>query len=798
MTRLGVVLAFAAVSCGTDAPAIPDAPGGIADAAGADVPPDADVPDTTPPSLVAVTPAAGGDAWLHEPIRFVFDEPVVVVGASVTANVAGTPVAASVALDADGKTLVVTIDPVARGLGTLEVTVAGGIKDLAGNAFAGPLSVQLVLSAWSRPSVDRGVASAAPAVAVAGSGDVVAAWAVGPVGSRRVVVSAYRHGAWQSLGAQLGAGETSSPAVVLDASSRPVVAWIEGGQAQVERWDGVAWSALPSPGAGSDVALATAPAGGAPTVAVFGAAVAVRVLASNDTWQPLGAEVAIGGARVGEPALAVGAAGSAAIGWIDTTGSIARVRVHRFAGSWTAIAPIVLGAAPPGAGRMSLAARDQTIAVAWDQWAGSFGVLAAKVTGAATTWTQLGHTLDVDAAGDATAPAIALDASGSPIVAWTENIEGTDRGVIAQWNGSAWTIVGGPTWLSSPTAPTRPRLALHAGEAPVVGWNAGNAISVARFNGPKLAGFGIAARTSIAGCTFSAANPPATVLQTGCFTLPAAFKPAPHPGLVPYDIVVELWTDGAKKRRWIALPDGGSMTTSATGAWAAPVGTIVIKEFALETTAGNPATRRAIETRFLVRDAAGWQGFTYRWRANGSDADLQTDGEVTYDWPMDDGTTHRHFYPSRSQCLSCHEGSYGPLLGLRPQQLTRWFDYRGVIADQLPTLAHLAVGPAAQVTPFPSPHDPTQTVEQRTRGYMAANCAHCHNPDHIAIKDLRFTTPLAQTRLCEVIVPGSPPQSRVYQLVNQRPGMPALGTLAVDPLPVDLIGTWISGMTSCP
>jgi hypothetical protein len=269
---------------------------------------------------------------------------------------------------------------------------------------------------------------------------------------------------------------------------------------------------------------------------------------------------------------------------------------------------------------------------------------------------------------------------------------------------------------------------------------------------------------------------------------------------VPYDVVVELWSDGAHKRRWIALPDGApAMTLSATGAWQAPVGTILIKEFALETTPGDPATRRPIETRFLVRDPAlGWQGFSYRWRADGRDATIQPDEAQTIAWPMDDGTTHAHVYPSRSHCLSCHEGSYGPLLGLRPAQLQRWFDYGGVIADQLPTLAQLGVGPGSGAAPLPSPHDPSETVEHRMRGYMAANCAHCHNPDHIAIKDLRITTPLADTRLCEAIVPGSPAQSLVYQKVSTRPGMPPLGTASVDPLAVALLGSWITRMTQCP
>ena len=84
------------------------------------------------------------------------------------------------------------------------------------------------------------------------------------------------------------------------------------------------------------------------------------------------------------------------------------------------------------------------------------------------------------------------------------------------------------------------------------------------------------------------------------------------------------------------------------------------------------------------------------------------------------------------------------------------------------------------------------------RGYMAANCAHCHNPSDVAIHDLRYDTPLAATNLCPDIVPGDAAASKVYQLVSSRPGMPPLGTLAVDPLAVEILGNWINGMTTCP
>jgi hypothetical protein len=473
-----------------------------------------------------------------------------------------------------------------------------------------------------------------------------------------------------------------------------------------------------------------------------------------------------------------------------------QLRTYRYDSSWTALAPIQVSAGS----RMSVAARGSTIAVAYDKWAGSYGVLAAIASGGATAFTQLGKPLDVDIAGDARDPAVALDAYGNPIVAWTELVETAQRGVLARWSGSAWTLVNGTSWLQSATAtPSAPHLALGAGDTPVVGTMTTGAIQLARFNGPRAASVGMSTRASLAGCGFDAAAPAALLSQTGCFDLSVAKRPTAHAGLVPYDVVAELWSDGAKKRRWIGLPDGAAMTLAANGSWSAPVGTIMVKEFALETTPGNPATRRPVETRFLVNTAAsGWLGFSYRWNTQGTDASLLADSAQNIGWQLDDGTTHTHVYPSRQHCRSCHYVANGPLLGLRPEQLARWFDYNGTIADQLPTLAALGVGPATTPPAFTAPHDPSASAEKRMRGYMAANCSHCHNPQYISIKDLRYATPLSSTRLCEVIVPGSPDSSIVYQKVTSRPGMPPLGTAAVDPLARELLGTWISGMTSCP
>jgi hypothetical protein len=737
---------------------------------GPDAPPE---PHPGPPALVATTP--GDPAWLHEPVRLVFDEPIASVDLTVTATLAGTDITTSVAVDGDAAAI--TLDPEARGLGALEVHAEGTVTDPSGDT--GPVSadVHLTLAPWS--DGDLGDAASPPVVAVDGRGAVFAAWIAGD----QVIAGVVYGGTFTPLGAPLGTA-ASSPAIAIDPQEQPLVGWIDQGTAHVARLTGGAWQELASPGSGDAIALAS------PGIAaVFGTTATVVELA-GDSWQPIGAPVPVA-SRTGEPALAVGA--TVAIGWIDGN----RIRVYRHDSDWTAIAPIALPAPPSGSDHMSLAMHDDLLVVAYDAWAGSFGVLAAKTTG--TRWSRLDHLLDLDAQSDAVNPAVAIDATGAPVVAWTEFVDGMrERGLISRWSGSKWQIVGGTPWLTDPDArPSRPALALHAGGAPVVAWTNNGRTSVARFNGPATLPIGMA-RASIAGCSFDPNNPPQQLSATGCFTMTTPGQPTAHPGLVPYDVGVELWTDGAKKRRWIGLPDGRTMTNSSTGAWSAPNGTFIVKEFAYERTPGTPATRRAMETRFLAKDASGWRGFSYQWNTAGTNATLLADDEVTKAWPLDDGSSHTHLYPSRSECVTCHQSSYGPLLGIRAPQLARYVDYDGQIGDQLATLAAIGVGPASSATPFVSPHDPSETLEHRMRGYMAANCAHCHNPNDVAVHDLRYTTPLAQTNLCPDIVPGNPGASRTYQLVSSRPGMPALGTLETDPIAMSTLSGWIAGMTSCP
>jgi len=64
--------------------------------------------------------------------------------------------------------------------------------------------------------------------------------------------------------------------------------------------------------------------------------------------------------------------------------------------------------------------------------------------------------------------------------------------------------------------------------------------------------------------------------------------------------------------------------------------------------------------------------------------------------------------------------------------------------------------------------------------------------------DLRWETSLTDSGLCARISPGNAGASLIHQRMSARPGMPPLGTLAVDPLGSEIVSEWITQMVACP
>jgi uncharacterized repeat protein (TIGR03806 family) len=296
---------------------------------------------------------------------------------------------------------------------------------------------------------------------------------------------------------------------------------------------------------------------------------------------------------------------------------------------------------------------------------------------------------------------------------------------------------------------------------------------------------------------------PATLSATGCVDPDRPWEVLP--ALIPFEPSSPLWSDDLDKRRWLALPDDARLRADPEGDLQAPIGTVLLKEFA-----DGP---RRLETRLFVKhDGDTWGGYTYLWRDDQSDADLLSTGTSL---PLAGSTWD---VPSRPQCLECHNTASGRSLGLELAQLDHDLEYplTGRTANQLLTLVAIGALAPPETTPEPLPPlDGAWVADVRVRAYLHTNCSPCHRPGGgiPAELDLRASTPLRQTNLCaaptlgdlgvqgaRVVAPGHPERSILSLRMHTRDEhqMPPLGTNVVDEVAVDVVDAWIRELEACP
>lgn len=314
-----------------------------------------------------------------------------------------------------------------------------------------------------------------------------------------------------------------------------------------------------------------------------------------------------------------------------------------------------------------------------------------------------------------------------------------------------------------------------------------------------------------------------------------------QPGLIPYSVNAPLWSDGAHKERFIALPaNDPRITFRSKGGWRFPDGTVVVKSFAIELEEGNSASRRWIETRFLARQQGEWSGYSYRWNNAQTDATLVNRNglEIDFNVRLADGTVQQRKwrYPSRAECMFCHSRAAGYMLGLSTVQMNKSHTYNTPhhpeTFSQLHFLERIGVlrgsslyarvvkqdgqQAASQIADqYPhlvDPYDGQQELSMRVRSYLHSNCAQCHvfGGGGNSQIDLSFTTPIDEMKListpplhnafdipnARLIAPGHPESSVLLHRLGARGRgqMPPMATHLVDGRAVQLFRRWIIQM----
>ncbi|HMO51716.1 MAG TPA: PQQ-dependent sugar dehydrogenase [Kiritimatiellia bacterium] len=314
---------------------------------------------------------------------------------------------------------------------------------------------------------------------------------------------------------------------------------------------------------------------------------------------------------------------------------------------------------------------------------------------------------------------------------------------------------------------------------------------------------------------------PATLADTGIFYNRQTLMP--FEGIIPYDLNVPFWSDNAFKRRWFSMPEL-SMTAAFHPdlPWTFPAGTVWIKHFDLEMTSGVPASVRRLETRVLVKNNSGDGGYgvTYRWGSSPDNATLVPSVGLNETLVRNVGgvlVTQVWRYPSRSECLTCHQPAAGFALSFNTAQLNRDFNYNGVPTNQLCIFGdHGFINTQVQDRVFTlralaPPEAEDVSLEYRARSYLQANCANCHFPGGTAPGnwDARIITPLSQTAIINgilgdnqgnpsnrLVVPGSVSLSMLHSriVLTGEGRMPPIGSNVADTQSVALVSAWIHGL----
>jgi hypothetical protein len=280
---------------------------------------------------------------------------------------------------------------------------------------------------------------------------------------------------------------------------------------------------------------------------------------------------------------------------------------------------------------------------------------------------------------------------------------------------------------------------------------------------------------------------PATITDIGLFSENDINKPSYR--LVEYDVRVPLWSDGAKKKRFIYLPAGKTLSfeTSKNPSYQSftyPIGTTFVKHFAVDDGKNAP-----IETRIItLKDNNKWAFATYVWSDTEPASLNKRPRKVTRS-----GADFR--IPSEEECRMCHTEER-TILGFNAPQLDR------LGQDDMPQIDRLitskvitddARGPISQLK-LDDPRDTSISINRRTRAYMDVNCGTCHNPKGPEkVNRINLRLDAQDTRLVaeKKIVPGKPDESLIWQIMTRdKDRMPYLN-LRIDTLGAELIRSYI-------
>lgn len=268
-----------------------------------------------------------------------------------------------------------------------------------------------------------------------------------------------------------------------------------------------------------------------------------------------------------------------------------------------------------------------------------------------------------------------------------------------------------------------------------------------------------------------------------------------------YRLATPLFTDYAEKQRLLYLPQGTHLSFDQAGNPVFPDSSMLVKTFFYYSDKRDTAAgKQLIETRILIKVEGRWSVGTYEWNEAQTDAFLLDGGtDKTVSWVNELGVRKSIFYhiPSSAECSGCHRADQsiipiGPKARNLNVSLERYPDNENQLLNFQKT-GVVKLAPIDLQTALPDWLNPSQTLAQRARAYLDANCAHCHSSTGLAQNTrlfLDYTLPFADTRIHarrnDIL--------HRMQSTNKNIRMPKLGTTIQDSVGVALMKAYIQSL----
>lgn len=294
--------------------------------------------------------------------------------------------------------------------------------------------------------------------------------------------------------------------------------------------------------------------------------------------------------------------------------------------------------------------------------------------------------------------------------------------------------------------------------------------------------------------------------------------------VLKYEPITPLFTDYAKKSRFVWMPKGVKASINEAGIIEYPNGAVLIKNFFYpHDFAKADEGTDMVETRLLIKKDEEWQAFTYVWNQDATDAELTKVGAVkAVNWKDENGQAKsvNYIVPNKNQCKSCHQqNTILKPIGTKVRNINSSLKYAdGTEMNQLEKwmeVGYLQKTDYQKFPPIADWQDENAPLQARAMAYLEANCAHCHseggqarttglylttdenNPSHLGFCKGPVAAGKGSGGRKVSIHPGSPEKSiLLFRMQSNDPGimMPELGRAIAHTEGVALVESWIASL----